>query len=51
MSFYLVFNASITVADAVSQVYKLASTYKTKDVALLLRGLIRRAFKETNADP
>ena len=49
VSFYPVYDARITVDDAVFRAYKLASTDKTKDVALFLRGLIRRAFKETNA--
>ena len=38
-------------ADAVSFAYKLASADKNKDVALLLRCIIRRAFKETNDLP
>ena len=45
VSFYIVYNASITVTDAVSRAYKLAKTCKTKDVALHMRGLIRRAFR------
>ena len=51
VSFYLVYNANITVSDTVSQAYKLASTNNTKYVALLLHGLIRSAFMETNALP
>ena len=51
MSFYLVYNARITVADAVACAYNLASVDKMKDIAVLLRGVIRRAFGKTQAPP
>jgi len=51
MSFYLVYNARITVADAVACAYNLASVDKMKDIAVLLRGVIRRAFGKTQALP
>ena len=41
VSLYLVYSTNITVDDALSFAYKLASTDKVKDVALLLRGIIR----------
>jgi len=46
ISFYLVYSSSLTVGEAVSQVYKVATKDSIKEVALMLRGIIRRAFKE-----
>lgn len=45
--FYLVYSFSISVDEAVTQAYHLASRDAIKDVALLLRGVIERAFKES----
>ena len=51
LPFYLVHSTSLTVNDAVRQVYKLTSKDCMKDVALLLRGIICRAFRERKALP
>ena len=51
ISFYLVYSSRITVADAVASAYRLASVDKIKDVALLLRGVIRRAFGKSKELP
>ena len=45
--FYLVYSSSISVDEAVTAAYQLASKDAIKDVALLLRGIIQRAFKES----
>lgn len=45
-SFYLVYSSRISVCEAISQTYILASNDAIKDVAMLLRGVILRAFKE-----
>jgi hypothetical protein len=46
--FYLIFSVRISVGEAVAQAYQLASKDSIKDVALLLRGTILRAFEESN---
>ena len=52
VSFYLVYSANITVTvDTVPFGYKLASTDKVKDIALLLCGIIRRVFSKTKVLP
>jgi hypothetical protein len=51
VSFMLVHSSSITVSDALAQAYSLGSADKYQDVALLLRGLILRAFKESKDLP
>ena len=43
-SLYIVYGVRITVADAVACAYNLASVDKIKDIALLIHGVIRRAF-------
>ena len=47
ITFNLVYNASLSVADAVTYAYKLGSKDKYEDVALLLRGLIWQASCES----
>ena len=49
--FYILYSASMTVADVVSVVYTLASRYKITDVALVLQGIIKRAFKDIKTLP
>ena len=49
--FYLVYSSEITIGEAISEAYRLASKDSVKDVALLLRGIILRAFKETKELP
>ena len=51
ISFNLIYNNSITVSDAIAFAYKLGSTDKFADVALLIRGLIQRAYKESKQLP
>ena len=51
MLFYIVYSVSIAMADAVSLASKLASRDKITDVALLLRGIFKRAFKERKTLP
>ena len=51
MAFFLVYRTNLTMDDAVARAYILASTDKTNYVALLLRGLIMQAFKETEKPP
>ena len=45
ITYNLVYNASITVTDAVTYAYKLGSKDKYEDVALMLRNTIHRAFR------
>ena len=47
----ITYSASISVADAVAYAYNLGSKDKYEDVALLLRRLIQRAFKESKPVP
>jgi hypothetical protein len=49
--FYLVFSSNISVDEAVTQGYQLASRDAVKDVALLLRGVIKKAFEESKDLP
>lgn len=49
--FYLVYSSSISVGEAISQIYNLASKDAIKNVALLLRGVILRSFKESKELP
>ena len=51
ISFYLVYNASVSVADAVTYAYKLGSQDKYEDVALLLSCLIQQVFCESRLLP
>ena len=51
LSFYLVYSTSITLANAVAHAYKLGTADQLKDVALILRGIIMKAFKESPALP
>ena len=51
ISFNLVYNANLSVGDAVTYAYKLGSKDKYKDVALLLRGMIQQAFCESRPLP
>ena len=45
LSFWLIYRADITIADAMARVYKLASGDNLKDVAQQLRSVILRAYK------
>lgn len=49
--FYLVYSSSISVGETITQANNLASNDAIKDVALLLGGVILRAFKETKELP
>ena len=49
LSFYLIYSNSITIGEAIVRSYSLGSIDKCTDVALLLRGIIKRAFKETSS--
>lgn len=51
ITYNLVYSTSISVADAVAYASKLGSKDKYEDVALLLRSLIQRAFKESEPLP
>ena len=51
LSLYLVYSVRITVADAVACAYNLASVDNIKDIVLLIRGVIRRAFNKTKPLP
>ena len=51
LPFYLVYSFDITTEEAVNQTYQLASKDTVKEVALLLRGIILRAFKESKDLP
>ena len=48
---HLMYNASISVADAVTYAYKLGSKDKYEYVALLLRSIIQQAFTESKSLP
>ena len=49
--FYLVYSSSISVDDAVKESYLLASKDSIRDVALLLRVMIQKAFSESKELP
>lgn len=51
ITYNLVYSASTSVADAVAFAYKLGSTDKYEDMALLLRSIIQRAYKESTPLP
>ena len=51
LSFWLIYRADITIADAMARVYKLASGDNLKDVAQQLRSVILRAYKEEKDMP
>ena len=51
VTFILIYSNYIIVADDVAFGYKLASTDKFADVALLMRSLIQRAYKESQELP
>lgn len=51
ITYNLVYSANISVADAVVYAYKLASKDKCEDMALILRCVIQRAFKESKSLP
>ena len=45
--FFLLCNTKITVGDAISKAYSLATTYSIREVALPLRGIIMKSFGES----
>ena len=45
--FFLLYNTKITVGDAISEAYSLATTDSIREVALLLRGIIMKSFRES----
>ena len=45
--FYLVYSSRITVAEAVASAFKLGTVDKIRDIAMLLLGIIRQAFRKT----
>ena len=47
ISFWLVYSSDITVCEALARAYTLGSGDKCQDVALLLRNIIMRAFKDS----
>ena len=47
ISFWLVYSSDITVCEALARAYTLGSGDKYQDVALLLRNIIMRAFKDS----
>ena len=51
LSFWLIYRSQITVANALSRAYTLGNTDKLQDVALLLRGIVCKAFKESEELP
>ena len=51
VSFILIYNNTTLVADAVICAYRLGSIDKLADVALLMRGLIQRAYQESEELP
>ena len=51
VSFILIYNNTTTVADAVICAYRLGSIDKLADVAFLMRGLIQRAYQESEELP
>lgn len=51
ITYNLVYNAILSVADAVAHAYKLGSKDKYQDVALLLRGTIQKTFRESKTLP
>lgn len=51
ITYHLVYNSSISVADAVTYAYKLGSKDKYEYVALLLRSIIQQAFTESKSLP
>lgn len=51
LSFILIYSNRITVVDAVAFAYKLGARDKFTDVALFIRGLIQRAYKESKELP
>ena len=51
LTFWLVCSSSITVSDALSGAYSLGGTDKCRDVALVLRGSILKACKESEGIP
>ena len=51
VTYNLVYSKKTTVADAVAFAFQLGSKHKHEDVALHLRSVIRRAFKESKGFP
>ena len=51
ITYNLVYSTSISVAEAVVYAYKIGSKDKYEDVALLLRGIIQQAFKDSKSLP
>ncbi|KAK5866345.1 hypothetical protein PBY51_020544 [Eleginops maclovinus] len=51
ITYNLVYNASLSVSDAVAHAYKLGSKEKNEDVALLLCGTIQKTFRESKTLP
>jgi hypothetical protein len=51
LSFYLIYSSDITTEEAVKQAYQLASKDTVKHVALILRSIITRSFKESTELP
>jgi len=47
----LIFSASLSILDAVRNVYEMGSTDKYDEVALLLRGTIKKKYRESNSLP
>ena len=47
----LIFSASLSIPDAVRNAYKMRSTDKYEDVALLLRDTIQKTYRELNPLP
>ena len=51
VSYVLVYNANISVAEAVADAYRLGSNDKYEEVAMLLRVVIQEAFKKSKSLP
>ena len=51
ITYNLMYSASISVADALTSAYKLGTKDKCDDLALLLYGIIKQAFKESKSLP
>ena len=49
--FFLLYNSKITVGDAVSEAYSLATTDSVREVALLMRGIIMKSFRDSKELP
>jgi hypothetical protein len=51
ISFWVVYSSGITISNAIAQAYTLGSTDKYRDIALLLRQKILKAFRESKDLP